>query len=661
MSIRTKRNSRRFIAAAAAVAVAASSFIATSAGPAGALTAAAPSAERYSGDNRFASAAAVATSTLATAGCATAAAKATLGCKTFATAGAVIIVNGRSSANGADGLAAAALAGAANGPILLVEQNSIPAETLAAIATLTSAPWGTASVPQVKRPIVVGGTAAVSAAVLGELAALNPMVTASRVAGADRYSTAINVALAVSTSADLGSKVILAVGDNWPDALAASALSYSRLRNSGDTSPILLNNGATLRSDVAAALQSMNNVNEVLVVGGTTAIPDAVLTAIRALKNANGGAIGAVRAGGADRYATAVAVSASSSAFTTSALGVAAATAVVLANGSNAVGPWDALSAGPLAGRLGAALLLTEAAAPPAATAAWHTKAANTLSKVYAVGGTSVISDAAAIAAVGAATPTSPTQLTGALKLTNATQASLALVTAGSGSHATLSAVAAGSYPGILGDDVKINFVVVSTATAVGVTVTKSAGTLVSSTDQMILITGPNESQIGGTTLGQLATLVNATGQFTMAVAGAAAQTEVTASAGIGQFASDGSVSKAGSSLAGGLTSAQLTLTFNTAVVSTGAASFVDVDLVFTKAGSTGAAIGGLSWPSNTMVCSATAFTCTTAQKTDTTAAQVAALIGTVGNKPELRLPVGAFVNGAGTEVPAATIPLTIS
>jgi putative cell wall-binding protein len=540
LSIRTKRNSRRFIAAAAAVAVAASSFIATSAGPAGATTAAAPSAERYSGDNRFATAAAVATSTLATAGCATDAAKATKACKTFADATAVVIVNGRSSANGADGLAAAALAGALNAPILLVEQDSIPAETLAALNALTTAPWGTALAPQVREFVVVGGTSAVSSSVLGELAALKTGITARRVAGADRYETAINVALAVSASATakLGSKVILAVGDNWPDALAASALAYGGLRGAGTNvvSPILLNNGATLRSDVAAALQAMNSIDEVLVVGGTTVMPDAILTAIRGLKNANGGAIGAVRAGGANRYATAVAASASSSAFTTTA-GVADATAVVLANGQNVVGPWDALSAGPLAGRLGAALLLTEAAAPPAATAAWHVAAASTLAKVYAVGGTTVISDAAATAAVGAATPTTPTQPTGALKLTNVTQASRALVTATSGNHATLSALASGSYAGVLGNGVSISAVVVPTSTAVGVTVTKSAGTLVPGSDVVILITGPNELAIGGTTLGQLKTLVDATGQFELAVAGTTALgSTVTSSAAIGHY-----------------------------------------------------------------------------------------------------------------------------
>lgn len=670
MSIRTKRNSRRFIAAAAAVAVAASSFIATSAGPAGALTSAAPSAERYSGDNRFASAAAVATSTRAAADCATAAAKATLGCKTFATASAVIIVNGRSSANGADGLAAAALAGRFNAPILLVEQNSIPADTLAALTALTTAPWGTAADPQLERLIVVGGTAAVSAAVLGELAALSGEITASRVNGADRYSTAINVALAVSAAATPTTgpdKVILAVGDNWPDALAASALAYRGIGTADRQSPILLNNGATLRSDVAAALQAMNTVNEVLVVGGTTAIPDAVLTAIRALKNANGGAIGAVRAGGADRYATAVAASASSSAFATSALGVAAATAVVLANGSNAVGPWDALSAGPLAGRLGAALLLTEAAAPPAATAAWHTKAANTLSKVYAVGGTSVISDAAATAAVGAATPTSPILSAAALAVSaSATPATLSMADNGLGANVvTLSALATGPYKGVIGNGFFVTTSVVPTATAVAVSASVSATATNLATwngGKTILITGPSQAVIDATLLTALQAGFTAAG-FTLAVDA----TSVSAAATVGNLRTEETVgardaaggavgaSNASASTSGGKTGGTLTLTFNTGVATTSA--ILDAGIA---ASAGGAVLGSMTAVNPQSGACTAAGVCTFALVDTITEADLVSLTAATA-RPEYRLPAGAASTLAQTVVPVTVVPLTVS
>jgi hypothetical protein len=164
LSNRTARNSRRFIAAAAAVAIAASTFIATSAGPAGATnTPAAPGAERLDGADRFATAAKVAT-------------------EEFKTATNVIVVNGR---NFPDGIAAAALSKGAI-PILLVEQDSIPASTADAIEALD----------KLTKVWVIGGPSAVSAKVLGELADSNDGLAVERVSGDDRYATAIAVATA---------------------------------------------------------------------------------------------------------------------------------------------------------------------------------------------------------------------------------------------------------------------------------------------------------------------------------------------------------------------------------------------------------------------------------------------------------------------------------
>jgi hypothetical protein len=327
------------------------------------------------------------------------------------------------------------------------------------------------------------------------------------------------------------------------------------------------------------------------------------------------------------------------------------------------VGPWDALSAGPLAGTLGSALLLTEPAAPPAATAAWHVGAANTLSKIYAVGGTSVISDAAATAAVGAATPTAPLAPTGALKLTNVTQASLALRALTSTIGATLSANASGTYKGVLGNGIGVTLAAGPAGTlGFSAVVTTSAGSLDSATGARILVLGPNLGSFDSMTMGQLAAAINATGQFTLSLTAATGAELVTTSVSSGTISVASPTSfhySSGVNLVGGSTSAQLTLTFNTAATSV---SGVSSELIHPKAGSAGnTAIADLQWPSNTMTCSITARTCTTAQLTTVTAPQVLALIGTTGNVPELRLPVGRFVNFAGTEVPAATIPLTIS
>ena len=66
---------------------------------------------------------------------------------------------------------------------------------------------------------IVGGTSVVSSAVLEELADIAGTIP-TRLAGANRYETALAVAEANGNSGT----VILATGENFPDALAAGPL-----------------------------------------------------------------------------------------------------------------------------------------------------------------------------------------------------------------------------------------------------------------------------------------------------------------------------------------------------------------------------------------------------------------------------------------------------
>ena len=104
----------------------------------------------------------------------------------------------------ADGLVAGAAAAESGGPVLLVDANGLPDSTRTELQRLAA-----------KSIIVVGGTAAVSDAVLAELDGLTAG-SATRLAGADRYATAAAVAAEFGEGAD----VIVATGLNPADGLA---------------------------------------------------------------------------------------------------------------------------------------------------------------------------------------------------------------------------------------------------------------------------------------------------------------------------------------------------------------------------------------------------------------------------------------------------------
>jgi hypothetical protein len=107
-----------------------------------------------------------------------------------------------------DALAAGPAAARLGGPVLLVRQDTLPDATASELTRLAP-----------KRIVVLGGEGAVSAGVLTALAAYASDV--SRVAGADRYATAV-----ATSQAAFGPSVpvvFIATGLDFPDALAGSA------------------------------------------------------------------------------------------------------------------------------------------------------------------------------------------------------------------------------------------------------------------------------------------------------------------------------------------------------------------------------------------------------------------------------------------------------
>ena len=121
-------------------------------------------------------------------------------------------------------------------------------------------------------------------------------VTPTRLSGADRYATALDIADEI-TATDL----VLVNGENYPDALAASALAHQE-----GAEILLVPSSGVLSAATIAAIIAENPTNT-YIVGGPSALPLTVetqLTTSVALGGAGLSATSLKRLGGANRYET---------------------------------------------------------------------------------------------------------------------------------------------------------------------------------------------------------------------------------------------------------------------------------------------------------------------------------------------------------------------
>ncbi|HYM82938.1 MAG TPA: cell wall-binding repeat-containing protein, partial [Candidatus Dormibacteraeota bacterium] len=184
------------------------------------------------------------------------------------------------------------------------------------------------------RALVVTGTATAGVA----------PATPERLAGADRYATA--AAISAATFAPGVPVAYVATGLGFPDALAAAAAA-------GKTgSPVLLVSGTSIPASTATELGRLKP-GRIVVAGGPTVVSDDVLNLLASYT-----AGGVSRLAGADRYATAAAISQA-----TFAPGVPVA---YIATGLNFP---DALSGAAAAGKTGGPVLLVPGDSVPAVVA----------------------------------------------------------------------------------------------------------------------------------------------------------------------------------------------------------------------------------------------------------------------------------------------------
>jgi putative cell wall-binding protein/subtilisin family serine protease len=211
-------------------------------------------------------------------------------------------------------------------PVLLTRPASLPAATVAALDAL-----------EPSRIVLLGGELAVGEGVETALEAWGEVV---RVGGSNRYGTSALMALLYPAGVD---RVYVASGADasFPDALAGGALAGHL------DAPVLLTRPDRVLGSTQAALTYLD-ADEVVVIGGESAVSEDVFTALGADE----------RLSGDNRYLTAVAVSEQFP---------ADAPATYVASGAD----WpDALSGSALAGHRGGPMTLTRPQALPAAVLA---------------------------------------------------------------------------------------------------------------------------------------------------------------------------------------------------------------------------------------------------------------------------------------------------
>ena len=302
----------------------------------------------------------------------------------------VTIVNGE---DWPDGLTA----GIYGDRVLLVRPDKIPAATEAAIIELMN---------QSQNPnigncggqidlTVIGGPAAVSSAVYEQLTLLTNgtggyVDDEGRIFGGDRYETAI----AVHDDESSSGCAILATGTDFPDALAAGVLAHD------DGCGILLNKGAALLPAVKAYMIEVG-MEYVRIAGGEAAVPASVEAELLSM------GINVTRYGGENRDETATLLADDS-------WNGDRRSACLVNRDSFA----DALAAAPFcaSSAVDGQIMLVRADSIPPVTAAWHvancanlgdytwadinldaddgtTPEVQIYGKVFAIGGTTVISD----------------------------------------------------------------------------------------------------------------------------------------------------------------------------------------------------------------------------------------------------------------------------
>jgi putative cell wall-binding protein len=348
------------------------------------LFAATTSVQRFAGVDRYATASALFTNAFANP----------------TRAHAVVVTSG---ANFPDALSANLLASELNTGVLLTDPSSLSPAVALELAS-----------DDIDNVYLVGGTAAISAKVATQIGAIhvlgistNPAIVVTRLSGADRFATnnVIDETGATTLGGTNGPKTfntaIVATGNSFADALAVGPIVYNQ------SIPLVLTDSTSLSPPALQTLKDLQ-VKNVIIIGGTSAVSQAVETAITAA-----GFKVQYRIAGADRTGTAaqiatwalkgLPVTPTYQALAAIAGWVSNSATIWIARGDNFA---DALAAGPAAGSLGESIVLTASPStvgPGIAT--YFAGQAGTITAIDVLGGTAAVTPTtlnSAITALGA-------------------------------------------------------------------------------------------------------------------------------------------------------------------------------------------------------------------------------------------------------------------
>jgi putative cell wall-binding protein len=257
-----------------------------------------------------------------------------------------------------DALAAAPLALALHGPVLLVPRDYLPDSVRDEIRRLAPA-----------KVVILGSEVVVRKTVETDVLAQTGVKSVERIAGADRYGTALAVARRLHDVIGPLHSAVIVSGRNFPDALSAAPLA------AWAGYPILLAEGDVVSTSTREAFDSYD-VASTLVIGSGSVVSTAYASQLPL----------PTRLWGKDRFATSAAVARYG-------LGVGLLSdRVVVASG---MGFPDALSGSVLAARARAPMLLSLRSGLPTPCADVLSDVASRTVQVWVMGGPPVVDDAA--------------------------------------------------------------------------------------------------------------------------------------------------------------------------------------------------------------------------------------------------------------------------
>lgn len=228
----------------------------------------------------------------------------------------------------------------------------------------------------------------------------------TRIAGSDRYSTAVAIAKSAWPGWAGVTHVVIASGEDRSasDPLAASGLSWAY-----HGAPVLLVSSTSTPASVRTALSQIRAANGPLalhIVGGTTSVPPARVTELRAAAGPGSTAERVLSTG--DRYDLAAAIARRMKSLRPAEFP----SRVFIANGADPATFSDALAAAPISAATGAPVLLVSRTAIPSATRS--ALASLGLTERYIAGGTTSVSEGVSVA-LGLGTG-SPNRLAGSTR-----------------------------------------------------------------------------------------------------------------------------------------------------------------------------------------------------------------------------------------------------